>query len=367
MNMNDNIRYCRYCGKQIDADSTFCTHCGKGQNINHNNDDTKDLRGYTIRIIMSLITFVKCLFKSVNPGIHHNTGSSKKWLKRIFMISLGAVCVGVVFLLYVFYTKSQMEKEVKRRTGELELIEKSKADSIANLINNAVENIVFKYQNSDDSIKILYACDIITIEKDWGYNKNLNEEIEKKLAYLRKDAFTFIEKNAFSGDPRCQFMLGQIYQCGDTNYYNASKDLAKAAYWWNEAASQGYTKAFNNIGIAYKLGQGVNVDLRKAVKFLKKGAEAGDNLAQQNYGDLFIDGVRIKIGSHKKRYTSSYSGDGWIKSYDDGDGYVYLYEKVVDDYETIIPKDIESARMWWKKAAAQGNEVAKERLQKVYN
>ena len=26
MIMNDNIRYC---GKQIDADSTFCTHCGK--------------------------------------------------------------------------------------------------------------------------------------------------------------------------------------------------------------------------------------------------------------------------------------------------------------------------------------------------
>ena len=30
--MNNNIRYCRYCGKQIDVDSTFCTHCGKSVN-----------------------------------------------------------------------------------------------------------------------------------------------------------------------------------------------------------------------------------------------------------------------------------------------------------------------------------------------
>ena len=40
--------------------------------------------------------------------------------------------------------------------------------------------------------------------------------------------------------------------------------------------------------------------------------------------------------------------------------------KEVPDYEILIKKDIEQAKYWWKKAAAQGNEVAKERLQKIY-
>ena len=39
----------------------------------------------------------------------------------------------------------------------------------------------------------------------------------------------------------------------------------------------------------------------------------------------------------------------------------------VDDYETLIVKDIEQAKFWWKQSAAQGNEVAKERLQQIYN
>lgn len=45
---------------------------------------------------------------------------------------------------------------------------------------------------------------------------------------------------------------------------------------------------------------------------------------------------------------------------------MYVYLEEVDDYETLVPKDIEQAKYWWKKAAAQGNEVAKERLQKIY-
>lgn len=125
------------------------------------------------------------------------------------------------------------------------------------------------------------------------------------------------------------------------------EDFAKAAYWWNEAANQGYVRAYNNLGMLYKLGIGVNVDLRLAVEYLRKGAEAGEHWAQRNYGDLFMEGVLIKIGSHKERYTSpTYEGSDYIKYYNNGDRYVYLYEKDVDDYETLVPKDIETAKSW---------------------
>ena len=46
--------------------------------------------------------------------------------------------------------------------------------------------------------------------------------------------------------------------------------------------------------------------------------------------------------------------------------FIYVYQVTVPDYKTLIPKDIEQAKYWWKKSAAQGNEQAKERLQKIY-
>ena len=39
----------------------------------------------------------------------------------------------------------------------------------------------------------------------------------------------------------------------------------------------------------------------------------------------------------------------------------------VPEYETLISQDIEQAKYWWKKAAAQGNENAKNALQPIYN
>jgi TPR repeat protein len=73
--------------------------------------------------------------------------------------------------------------------------------------------------------------------------------------------------------------------------------------------------------------------MRKAVMWLKKAAELGSDYGQRNYGDLFMEGVKITVGTHT---------------------------------EVLVPKDIEQAKYWWKKAAAQGNEVAKDRLQKLY-
>ena len=121
--------------------------------------------------------------------------------------------------------------------------------------------------------------------------------------------------------------------------------------------------------MSYKEGYGVEVDLRKAVHFLKLGAEAGEDFAQRNYGDLFLEGVKVKIGSHKEEYTTmefQYS-ENYKRSYYTNDGRkVYVKEREVDDFEILNKKDIEQAKYWWKKSAAQGNEVAKERLQKIY-
>jgi TPR repeat protein len=153
--------------------------------------------------------------------------------------------------------------------------------------------------------------------------------------------------------------------------FGQERDEDKAAYWWNEAAQNGYVRAYNNIGIAYKKGIGVKIDLKKAVEWLKKGAETGYDYAQKNYGDMFRDGVKIKIGTHKEtRSTTNYIyGDKVIRVVWDGriSSHRYYYWEEVDDSLTLVPKDIEKAKYWWKKAAEQGHSGAKENLEKIYN
>ena len=356
MNMNDNIRYCRYCGKQIDADSTFCTHCGKSVD-SRELSESLNLSFWTRigEIVLLPLRFLKnCLVRIFS---YKPSSESVRKFKKIFFKVLKAIVILVLIGCtiwgavagYTYYTEEYIPE--KR-------------------LNEAVADIVQKYHNSNDSVKYLLAKDIITIGKDWEYDKVDNDEISEKLSYLRKEAFAFIEKKAYSGDPRYQYELGQIYRWAGTKYSYVEEDLTKAAYWWNEAANQGYVRAYNNLGIAYKLGQGVNVDLRLAVEYLRKGAEAGEDWAQRNYGDLFLEGIKVKCGSHKEEYTTmEYQyANNYKRSYYTSDyRTVYVKERIVDDYEELIPKDIEQAKSWWKKSAAQGNEVAKERLQKVYN
>jgi len=226
-----------------------------------------------------------------------------------------------------------------------EYIPKKKRDAV-------IKEIIDSINSRNDSIKTVYSLFILDKKHEWGYDDVSDYSIDYRLIGYRDDAFKQIEAMAYLGNSRWQFVLGQMYYWAEKNYrVSFNSDAEKAAYWWNEAAQQGYVNAYNNLGIAYLDGMGVKKDLRKAVEYLKKGAEAGEDLAQKNYGDLFIEGVTIISGTHKETRVNYYGGK---------------YTISVDDYDTLVPKDIEQAKYWWKKSAAQGNEMAKDRLQKIY-
>lgn len=277
-------------------------------------------------------------------------------LKKIWKYILGLVIIGALIgggvAAYDYYTYTYIPQK--------------KLDA-------AIEEILAGINSPNDSIKTEYALYVLDKKHEWGFEDVSNYDISSRLYGYRESSFKLIEAKAFAGEAKYQFRLGQFYYWGDSNYHYIESDKTKAAYWWNEAASQNYTLAYNNLGIAYKDGNGVEIDLRKAVHYLKLGAEAGEDWAQRNYGDLFMEGVKIKVGSHKEiRSTQDYyrgSDDDVISKYYDYStmNFITRYYETVDDYETLIPKDIEQAKSWWKKSAAQGNEVAKERLQKIYN
>ena len=237
-------------------------------------------------------------------------------------------------------------------------------------LNDAISDVKSKFNSDNDSLKAEYAFYLLEKNHKWGYDGVNDADINLKLKEYQDSSFQYIEAKAFSGEPEMQYLLGNLYCWGEKRYNFVNSDEVKAAYWWNEAAKNGYIKAFNSLGIAYKKGIGVEVDLLKAVECLKNGAEAGDDMAQMNYGDLFLDGVKVKVGSHKetRKTSGGYPGAKKIREYYDYTtmDFISVYEVDVDDYEELIPVDLEQAKNWWQKSAEQGNPQAKDKLQKIY-
>lgn len=207
-------------------------------------------------------------------------------------------------------------------------------------LNDAVNIITANINSKNDSIKTEYALYLLDKSHVWGFEGVSDQGISSRLERYRKSAFEFIESNAYAGNPRCQFELGKMYGFGDESYYHVEMDITKAAYWFYKAVLQYYTPAYYYMAIAYRDGLGVEKNLIWAVEYLRQGAEAGCELAQLAFGDLLVRGFVMDMSSDSSRKGS----------------HVYY----------MIPRSIEDAKNWWKKSADQGNETAKERLQKVY-
>lgn len=356
--------YCQYCGKPIDVESLFCQYCGK--KVHQSNSSKFSNCHFLSRICNNVLAGLMIVFVFIKRGLLFISGIIKKVLLYVYSLfncffkfmvgtwkylvvgSSLIIAILICFLGYDYYTNKYIPKKK---------------------LNNAIADITHKFYTSKDSIKCDYAMKILNMESEWGYEGVADWNIYYRNEDLRSEALNFIKSHSENGCARCQYGLGRLYFFEKA--FGFEKDEAKAAYWWNEAAQNGYTKAYNNIGIAYKEGRGVEKNLRKAVEWIKKGAEAGGDYAQYNYGNMFRDGVKIKIGTHKETRSAVdyYNDDNVIRKVWDYNinRYRVYYWVEVDDSLTLVPKDIENAKYWWKKAAKQGHSGAKENLEKIYN
>ena len=200
----------------------------------------------------------------------------------------------------------------------------------------AVDRVESSLHSDDPNVRKLCAYEIL-FKKDSDNASDSTDYIHKeeitfgvvkeRFSSLMQEAFNYIRDEAFAGEARCQYYLGNLYFFQEDYVEN---DDTKAAYWWNEAAQRGYIDAYNKIGCAYKQGLGVHKNMKLAVDWLKKGAEAGESYAQYNYGAFYRDGA-------------NFNG------------------------EILLPQDIEQAKFWWRKSAEQGNTLAIDALQKIYD
>ena len=109
--------------------------------------------------------------------------------------------------------------------------------------------------------------------------KKHNEE-EESLSVK----FEATKQKAEQGDEVSQFNLGKLYYLGE----GVEKDLKEAMKWFRKAAEQGYGLAQNNLGSMYLKGIGVEEkDDKEAMKWFRKAADQGIALAQYNLGLMY--------------------------------------------------------------------------------
>lgn len=324
------MKYCRFCGKTIDDDSSFCTHCGKAQTSQASETAFEAIGGSGSRFIKAATGYVQRMYMKIKIQKFNSNSkvwsAIKKWTKRIVVLTLVLIAIGIFvllgFWLYGFYQTSKWDKEDERRVA-IALKDISKADKIARELFDEYANDIHQYE--------------------FDYSRCNFDHVERGIAIIRNAA----EK----GDASAQFTLGCIYAGArydeknfewhdDITMMDTEINRERAAYWWNQAAIQGNASAMGNLANEYWYGGGVEKDLFKATELMKAAAEKGNSMAQLNYGDMFRD------------------GDVWIRIESDSitGGSLVLHAK----------PDIEKAKEWWTKALENGNESAKERLEKIY-
>jgi len=340
------MKYCRFCGKIIDDNSNFCTHCGKAQTTQGSKTDFEEMDRSASRIIKVAIGCIQQMYKfnsnsKVWPFI-------KKWSKRVVVLSLVIIAFGLIVLfgswLYGIHQTSKWNKEDERREA-IALKNISKADEIAREFfdEDANKSHEFDYYFS-------YSCDFDHTNRGIKILINAAEKGDAKAQFTLGCIYAGAWYNIKRIEPHDDedkvrtTMKKEIVDLNNILYSSmmcTKINFEKAAYWWNQAAIQGNASAMEFLANAYRYGKGVEKNLCKATELMRIAAEKDNSWAQLNYGDMFRD------------------GDVWIKTDSvsiNGDYYFVIRVK----------PNIKKAKEWWTKALENGNDSAKERLEKIY-
>lgn len=166
------------------------------------------------------------------------------------------------------------------------------------------------------------------------------------------EAVRLYKESATMGYGLAQERLACCYAQGK----GVQKDETMAANWYYEAAKQGYTEAQREYGLCCLYGLGIPENRKEARHWLLEAADHGDVRAQnelRRLGIPFYPQIPETPGvAHLRRLASweVYARIEMGKRCEEGKGVI---------------KDIEAARRWYIKAAAQGCEEAEELLKKL--
>jgi rRNA maturation endonuclease Nob1 len=344
--ISDVIMYCKHCGKQIEADSLFCRYCGGDLRRKEKYNESQNILSFRISSILSRIHDILLRFHFPKIKL-----PQKNKIKHFFKL----VGIITVFLLVIIATGIGIYyyKNV--------VIPEKKATEILN-----DQTYILEHYNGD---ALYQECSRIINYKFIPSCGDTHLDT-RNLSTLKVKAWSIIKRLAKDGNADAQFMLGVLYEGydydeewwnqekrDDGSYFNPNLNYARAAYWYLQSAKQGNDAAMYNLANMYYYGKGVIQDYDQAIYWVKLSAKKGNDLAQLLLGDYYRFGIKINMGYEWVKDPDYRGYYDWTFK----DGYI---QKTI--YKTILKQDIDSAKYWWRKSAAQGNETAQERLEKIY-
>jgi len=120
------------------------------------------------------------------------------------------------------------------------------------------------------------------------YDNQGNEVANDKCPFCRvptpssnDEIIERVQKRMEKDDPIALNSHGNFYRDGR---YGFPQDYGKALELFHRAAELGCTEAYGNIGYAYKSGEGVKRDMKKAEHYTELAAMAGNGIARFNLG-----------------------------------------------------------------------------------
>ncbi|WET41555.1 tetratricopeptide repeat protein [Citrobacter enshiensis] len=155
-----------------------------------------------------------------------------------------------------------------------------------------------------------------------------------------QNAITWYEKAANQGNIQAQVNCANIYQFGPKEFQN----LDKAKFWLTKAAEKGDPIAHANLGIIASVAE----NYEEAASHLKFAAEKGDRIGQYNYGTLFLAGSGVPEDMQQAKYWFEKSAAQNLPDAQISLGRIYAWGFDVKGV------DKEKALYWLNKAKAEG-------------
>ena len=169
------------------------------------------------------------------------------------------------------------------------------------------------------------------------------------------DELRTVQRLANAGDPKAQHDLGMLYLSGR----HVPKDLSQAANWFEKAAIQGLANAQFNLGVLYQRGESVAQNDRLAFFWYQSAAEQGMARAQHNLATAYADGRGTQTNYPKAVEWMTRAAEAGL-----GESQFSLASLYELGFATGQP-DLDQARKWFERAAAQGDAQAPERLRRI--
>ncbi|KAJ7184085.1 enzyme activator [Mycena filopes] len=191
----------------------------------------------------------------------------------------------------------------------------------------------------------MYKLGMILLHGSLGEQRNPREAIN----WLRRAAEQADEEN-----PHALHELGLLHESGE----NVPQDPLASKNLFTRAAHLGYTPSQFKLGQCYEYGSlACPMDPRRSIAWYTKAAEKGDSEAELALSGWYLtgsEGVLKQSDSEAYLWARRAANKGLSKA-----------EYAVGYYAEVgigIKQDIEFAKRWYMRAAAQGNKRAMNRL-----